>query len=179
MLEHKRAMKPKKIAFVAPGLFWFLPFGPLRDAAEILLASLPGAAMLALFILIVGGLTINFNSNGFAASYIPVVCLLPLVVGIVTPLVLERIRGEHRISLRRAMICSCASGLSGSFFASAILILLGIFNPSFKPFGPSVGGALPLLFLFALIVGISTALAAAGGAVLVIFIQKVSKEKGG
>jgi len=178
MLENKRALKRKKIAFIAPGLFWFLPFGPLRDAAEIALASLPGAAMLILFILVVGALTINFNTNGFAASYIPVVCLLPLVVGIVTPLVLERIRGEHRISLRRAILCSCSSGLFGSFFASAALILLGVLNPTFKPFGPSVSGLLPLVFLFVLIVGISTALSAAGGAILVIFIQKVSKGKG-
>ncbi len=169
----KQDAKPKKRYDF--GLLWFLHRGALRSALEIALSALPGAAIISVFLLAVGGLTINFNTNGFAASYIPVVCLLPVVLGIISPLILERIKGEEHVSLKSGILSAALSGFAGSAGGVLILLIFGMLNSSARPFGPSVVGLPYQLALEFFVVLLSTALSAAGGAILVVFIQKSSK----
>lgn len=153
-------------------VFSFVPYGIMRDAVELLASALPGAIILFLFMVGVGIPTILTNSNWFAAPYIPVTCLLPLVVGMVSPLVLEWARATSLVSLRRGIACSLLSGLIGSILSVIVLFATSAISGLFNMFGPSASGLLPQLVLSVAIIALSTALSTVGGAVLVLFIQR-------
>jgi hypothetical protein len=153
-------------------VFTFLPPGMPRDIAEIIASSIPGAAILVFFMLAVGAPTVITNSNWFAAPYIPVTCLLPIVIGMIAPLALEWVRAVHGVSLRRGVVCSFLSGLVGSVIGVAAIFALSAVTGSYNPFGPSVTGMAPQAGVSILIIVLSSSLSAVGGAVLMLFIKK-------
>ncbi len=174
--------KPPKLTIpVSRSMLKFLPAGIVRDGCEIVLSGIPGAVILAIFIIGTSVLNIYTNLSGpnswFAATYVPVVCLLPLVVGIVAPLVLERIRGIEMLTLRRSVVASCLSGLLGSLLGSLGLLISGFAVANSKPFGSALTG-LPLMVVLVLVlVFISTLLSAIGGAILVLFLSRAMAPK--
>ena len=153
-------------------VFSFVPFGIARDLVEVVAASVPGAAILFFFMFAVGVPTILTNSNWFAAPYIPVTCLLPLVVGMVSPLALEWLRASAPVSLKKGVLCSLLSGLAGSTLSVASIFIASMLAGSNNPFGPSIKG-LPMQFVVSVaIIGLAAALSTVGGAVLMLFIKK-------
>ncbi|GEM_PF-2844912 len=157
-------------------VFSFVPFGIGRDAVEVAAAAVPGAAILFFFMFAVGVPTILTNSNWFAAPYIPVTCLLPLVIGMISPLALEWLKASAAISLKKGVLCSFISGLFGSTLSVAAIFAASMLAGTNNPYGPSIKG-LPILFMVSVaIIGLATALAAAGGAILMLFIKKTPVE---
>lgn len=173
------AAKPNEPAKGPKSVLSFIPAGMPRDLSEIFVSGIPGAFVLALFILGTAVLNIIFGSNSplFAATYLPVVCLLPLVVGIVAPLVLERVRGVDVLSLRRSIAASFLSGMLGSLLGAFLLIISGVAVPSAKPFGSALTGLPTELVLVLVLVFISTVLSAIGGAILVMFLSRAMAPK--
>lgn len=171
---------PKPNTPVSKSWLRFLPAGLMRDAGEILLAAIPGIILLTLLILAVGLLNI-FQSGGtnptdwFAPVYIPVVCLLPLVVGIISSLLLERVRGVDTLSLKRSALTAAFSGLVGSVLGLLLLVISGLISPSLKPFGRSLSDPLIEIAILFLVALISTVLSAIGSIVLVIFLSRAEK----
>lgn len=166
-----------KQALRAP-VFSILPFGIVRDSVEILASSVPGAAILFIFMVAVGIPTVYTNSNWFAAPYIPVTCLLPIVVGMISPLALEWVRAAAAVSLRRGVACSLLSGLFGSMLSVTVIFTVSVVNGTYNPFGPAVGGLVSQAVVSVMIICLATALSAVGGAVLMLFIKKAPAEGG-
>lgn len=160
----------------------FLPAGPLRSGGEVLLSSFPGTLVLAVLLVFSGALNIFENlsraTNLYAPVFLPVVCLLPFVVGVMGPLVLERVRGVDALSLKRSILTSALSGASGSAIGVFALLALGVAGPGFKPFGAALSSS-PLYFLFfgLFSIFISTLLCAIGGATLVAFLSRLDKNE--
>lgn len=150
-----------------------LPPGPVRDVAEVVVSALPGAAVTGLFILIVGLLNILIVNDTYAAVYLPIGCFLPLVVGVISVLVLDRVRGNARISLARSVATGFLGALMGSVGAVALLTLSGAMN--FKPFGPSMS-TLPGLFAGAVtLIVLSTGLATLSAILTAVFLTRAEK----
>ena len=165
------------------GLFKFVKHPLLRKALEIIFSSIPGAAVLFVFLLGTGVLNIYSNlsqtNDVFAASYIPIICLLPVVVGIVGPLILEKVRGETRLSMRGSVLVSFFSAVLGSGIGSLVLVATGIASPEFKPFGAAIldnFGQLPGLgAAFVVLVAACTLLSVVGGALIVVVLGRAEK----
>ncbi|MFH0927825.1 MAG: hypothetical protein V1822_04570 [Candidatus Micrarchaeota archaeon] len=161
------------------GIFKFIANSTLRKMVEVVFSSLPGTVIFFVFIIGTGLLNIFSSQAGpnniFAATYLPVVCILPIIIGVIGPLVLERVRSSSSLSLRGSVLVSFISAFIGSFLGSLVLLISGIVSDSFKPFGgifePVLGT--PGLFVgFLLIVGISTILSTVGGAVIVVLLNR-------
>ncbi|PIT84053.1 hypothetical protein COU37_05345 [Candidatus Micrarchaeota archaeon CG10_big_fil_rev_8_21_14_0_10_45_29] len=165
------------------GLFKFVKHPMLRKALEVLFSSIPGAVVLFVFLLGTGVLNIYSNlsetNDVFAASYIPIICLLPVVVGIVGPLILEKVRDETRLSMRGSILVSFLSALLGSGISSLVLVITGIASPEFKPFGGAILdnlGQLPGLgAAFLVLVVACTILSIIGGAIIVVVLGRAEK----
>ena len=161
------------------GIFKFIPHPLLKRAVEILFSSIPGAAIFFVFIIATGMLNIFSSSAGpnniFAATYLPVVCILPIVVGVIGPLILEKVRSAQSLSLHGSVLVSFISAFTGSFFGALALLITGLVGSNFKPFGgifePVLGP--PGMFVgFLLIVIISTVLSTIGGAIIVVLLNR-------
>ncbi|MFA5107983.1 MAG: hypothetical protein WC492_00405 [Candidatus Micrarchaeia archaeon] len=168
-------------AATTEGVFKFISNSTLRKSVEVLVSAIPGAVVLFLFILGTGILNIYTNlaaaNEIFAATYLPVICLLPLVIGVIGPLILEKVRNATELSLRASVLTAFLSGFFGSFFGGLTLIIAGF--AEFKPFGGILSDVLPgagrMLFASFLLVIISTVLSTLGGALIVILLKKAEK----
>lgn len=161
------------------GLFRFIKDARIKKVVEVLFSSIPGGVIFLVFIIGTGILNILSSSAGpnnvFAATYLPVVCILPIVVGVIGPLVLEKVRNSQTLSIRGSVLVSFISALTGSFVGSFLLVISGLVGDGFRPFGgvlePFLGT--PGLFVaLILIVGVSTFLSTLGGALIAILLNR-------
>ncbi|MCX8163006.1 MAG: hypothetical protein N3D10_00425 [Candidatus Micrarchaeota archaeon] len=127
----------------------------LRTLLEVLVSAIPGTIILSFFIFLIGLLNIFFNlseANDITIFfYFPVVCILPLIIGILAPLILEKVQGTETINLKLSFLVSFISSFVGSTVSSFILMVIGFGFGSFKPFGFAPENFLPSPF--GLIVG--------------------------
>ena len=162
------------------GLFKFIQNSRLKKVVEVLFSSIPGAVVFFVFIIGTGILNIFSSSAGpnniFAATYLPVVCILPIVIGVIGPLILEKVRESSSLSLRASVLVSFISALFGSFLGALVLMITGLVGEGFKPFGgvfdSVLGGAPGLVAAFLIIVAISTVLSTIGGAIIVFLLNR-------
>lgn len=161
------------------GLFKFIPNPILKKAVEVLFSSIPGGAIFFVFIIATGILNIFSSSAGpnniFAATYLPVVCILPIVIGVIGPLILEKVRDRHTLSLRGSVAVSFVSAFFGSFLGALTLLITGLVGEGFRPFGgvfEPILGTPGLIVAFLLIVAISTVLSTIGGAIIVVLLNR-------
>ncbi len=161
------------------GLFGFIQNLILRKIIEVLFSSIPGAIIFFVFIIATGILNILSTSgtenNIFALTYIPVVCVLPIVIGVIGPLILEKVRSNPTLSLRASVLVSFISAFVGSFFGAFALAITGVVSEGFSPFGgllEPVLGAPGLLLAMVLIVFISTILSTIGGALITVLLNR-------
>lgn len=167
----------RQAAGIGKPMLGFLPAGIIRKGGEILLSASFGSVLQFFFVLVVAG--VNASMGGadgtLALAYIPVVCLLPLVVGTISTLVYERVKGVHVASIRGSAITAALAAMSGSFLGSLVVVILSIVMPSLKPFGPAITGPVMIAGLCALIVIISTVLAIFGAVVSAAVLNKLEK----
>ncbi len=152
----------------------FLPAGLPRQGGEVLLASIPGALLQFFFVLVVAGLNIGLGGDGtLALVYLPVVCLLPLVVGTLSTLVYERIKGVRSAALRGSVLTAALSGLAGSLLGALIIIITGFAR--FKPLGSALADPVMSVGVALLMVAVSTFLAILGSAIAVGVLNKMER----
>ena len=85
----------------------FIPAGAPRSIVEYLLAVIPGAVLLFAFFVAAAALVYFMTGNQLVTfSYLPVVCIMPILAGLVSTLVLEKLRrkpltGRSQVLLNR------------------------------------------------------------------------------
>ncbi len=168
----KSASEPKPVLS-------FLPAGLVRTLAEVLVTSIPGAILQFFFIIAAAGLNIwsssGTSSDGmYALVYLPVVCLLPLVVGTVSTLVYERVRGMHGLHLKGSVLSSAMAGMLGSIFGALVIIIAGL-AMNVHPLGSAVKDPIILVGISILIIVISTVLSGLGALIVSGVLNKMEK----
>jgi len=165
------------------GIFNKIKNKTLRTSLEVISSSLVGGIILSVFLLLIGVLNITFNLSGandlFALLYIPVVCILPLIIGVLSPLVLEKIRGEENINKKLGLVSAFLAGLIGSASAAIILMLIGFgFSNQVYPFGFLIS-SLPfgsgLIAASLVIILSSSMLALIGAGLFIVIMSKLEK----
>ena len=146
----------------------FVPAGIGRSIVEYIVASIPGAFLLLIFFLAAEGALILVKDDVLAVIFLPVVCIMPLLCGAVSTLVLEKLR-KKALTLQRGAIAGMVAGFFGSLF-SAIILGAASFLTKQPPFGSALSGLLVYAALLA-IVAIDTVLSALGGALVVKFVK--------
>ena len=151
----------------------FVPAGIGRSIVEYIVASIPGLLLLLIFFAAAEGAMILIKDDVLAVVFLPVVCIMPLLSGAVSTLVLEKLRNKQ-LTIQRGATVGAAAGLFGSFFSAIILAIVQLaMNQS--PFGGIVSGLLVYVALLA-IIGIDTVLGALGGALVVKFIKPAMEQ---
>lgn len=146
--------------------------------SEVFLSSIPGALLQFIFIVSAAGLNIMTNQGStsdstYALVYLPVVCLLPLVVGAISTLMHERVQGVHVANIKSSMLTAMMAAFIGTFVGAIVIIIAGVLKA--KPLG---GGMTDMLFIVSLplvMIVMSTILAGIGSAVVVGVLNKMEK----
>ncbi|MFN3910299.1 MAG: hypothetical protein ACK4J0_03665 [Candidatus Anstonellaceae archaeon] len=149
----------------------------LRAILEVLVSSIPGTLLLTFFILLIGVLNIYFNlseANDVSIFfYFPVICILPVIIGILAPLVLEKVQAAKFFDMKLSVAVAFLSSLLGSLIPSIILLILGFGFENFKPFGVAIQNFLPTpigLIVASFILVFSSVFLAVLGSILYVFI---------
>ncbi len=169
-----------KTAGAAKPLLMFLPAGPARSVGEIVVSAIPGGILQFIFIVLAAGLNIwGAQSNGnelYAAVYLPVVCLLPLVVGAISALVLERVRGLSMLQVKGGMIAAAVAGLVGSLLGAIVIIATGMLKiAGGKPLGASFTDVTYLVALPIVMAFVAMVMAAIGAALATVIVSRLEK----
>lgn len=135
-----------------------------RSIAEYLASIIPGAALLFVFFLAAEGSTLFFGENSLmAATFLPVVCIMPILSGVVSALALERLRAKP-LTLQRGALIGFAAGFTGALLSALMLGLVKVALQT-PPFGAFLqSGWLSLAAIIAIVL-LDSVLAALGGAV--------------
>jgi len=104
-----------------------------------------------------------------AVVFLPVVCIMPILSGAVSTLVLEKLR-KKPLTLKRGAMVGAAAGLAGAFVAAFALVIVSLLTKQ-SPFGGFIKDLLVYVALLA-ILAIDTVLGALGGAAVVKFIKQ-------
>lgn len=153
----------------------FVPKGPARSAAEYFAALLPGTVLLFAFYLAaeVAVVLIGGNNESMASmistSFIPVICIMPIISGVVSTLVLEKLR-KKPLTMKRGAMVGAASGIVGALASVFMLAVVALFAHMYA-FGSALTGILFYVVLLVLI-PIEGILGALGGAAVVKFIKE-------
>ncbi len=167
-----------KTAGASKPLLTFLPAGPVRTIGEIVLSAIPGGALQFIFIVLAAGLNIwGAQSSGnemYAAVYLPLVCLLPLVVGAISALMLERVRGTTTLQVRGGVIAAALAGLVGAMLGALVIIATGMLKVG-KPLGASFNDITYLVALPLVMVFVTMVMAAIGAALTTVIVSRLEK----
>lgn len=147
----------------------FVPAGMVRSAAEYIAAVIPGSILLFAFFIAAEVAMVVVKDDIIVAVFLPVVCIMPLLAGAISTLVLEKVR-KKPLTLQRGALVGAAAGLSGALVSSVALVVVGLLTKQ-SPFGGMIKDLLVYVALLA-IVAIDTVLGAAGGAILVKVIKQ-------
>ncbi len=166
-------------------LLSFLSPGPVRMIGEFVVAAIPGAILQ--FIFIVAAVALNIwmsdparaaadTANLYAAVYLPVACLLPLVVGAISTLMLERIRGASTLNLKGGMLAAALAGLTGALAGAVVIISIGLLMPKLgKPFGTGYNDTMYIIALPILMAVICMVTAVIGAALTTAIVARLEK----
>jgi len=147
----------------------FVPVGMPRSIAEYIAAVIPGAILLFVFFIAAESAMVLIKEDILAVVFIPVVCIMPILSGAVSTLVLEKLR-KKPLTLQRGAMVGAAAGLAGALISVLALAILGMLLKQ-SPFGGFIKDLLVYVALLA-ILAIDTVLGALGGAAVVKFIKQ-------
>lgn len=148
----------------------FIPAGLMRSIAEYLAATIPGAILLFAFFLAAEGAMIFIGGDLLTIAFLPVICIMPILSGVVSTLILEKLR-KKPLTLQRGAMVGAAAGFAGALVSVLMLVLVDVFVHK-PPFGSLVTGWLTYVVLLMVLV-MDTVLGALGGALVVKFIKDV------
>lgn len=148
----------------------FVPAGMARSFAEYIIALIPGAVLLFAFFLAAEAAMIFIGGDLLSIAFLPVICIMPILAGVVSTLVLEKLR-KKPLTLQRGAMVGAAAGFGGALISALMMVLVQVFAHK-APFGTLVAGLLVYVVL-ALVLVIDTILGALGGALVVKFIKDV------
>jgi hypothetical protein len=163
--EQHKAPDARHHAPEAP-LLSFLP-GRIKPIAEHLVAGIVGALLLFFFFM-ASELAVIFMKDTplMSITFVPVICLLPLLAGALAAIVFERLR-KAQPSMRQGALAGALAGFFGSAVSSIILLALSFFN--MNPLGGALASTLMVAGVLFVSVGLDTILGALGGALVVKF----------
>ena len=99
-------------------------------------------------------------------TFVPVICLLPVLAGALAVIVFEKLR-KAPLGIKRGAAVGALAGFFGSFLSSIILLLLSVLGQ--QPLGASLASTLYVFLVLAISIVLDTLLAALGGALVVKF----------
>ena len=145
----------------------FLPAGKIRNIAEHIIAAIVGALLLFLFFM-ASELAVLFMPDTplMPITFIPVICLLPVLAGALATIVFEKLR-KAPMGIKRGALVGALAGFFGSFVSSMLLLTLAILNKN--PLGEALSSTLMVVLVLFVTIGLDTLLAAIGGALVVKF----------
>lgn len=147
----------------------FVPSGMARSVAEYLVAALPGAILLfAFFVAAEAAVFVGPNLN---IAFLPVTCIVPLLSGVVSTLVLEKLR-KKPLTFQRGALIGAAAGFVGAFTSALLLLIISFALPAKPPMGPGITGLVLYVALLA-IVAIDTVISAVGGVIVIKFLKDI------
>lgn len=159
----------------------FVPAGTGRSVAEYIAAMIPGAVLLFAFFLAAEAAMValgcanpnNCPTGGsiLPVAFVPVICIMPILAGVVSTLILEKLR-KKPLTMQRGATVGAAAGLAGALVSAVLIMIVHLFTSYKQP----LGIALPGLFLavaMLVVVVIDAVLGALGGALVVKFIKDV------
>lgn len=158
----------------------FIPAGVPRKIAEVLVAAVPGALLQFVFIVSAAGLNIwstgsNPNEGTYALVYLPVVCLLPAVVGAISTLMYERVQGAQSAHVKGSMLTAAWAALIGTLLGAVVIIISSMAVKGAKPMGAWMTDPVMIIGLSLAMVVVSTVLAAVGAAIVSGVLNKMEK----
>jgi len=145
----------------------FLPAGKIRSIAEYLVAAFVGAMLLFLFFM-ASEAAVQFMKDipMMPITFIPVICLLPLLAGALAVIVFEKLR-KAPVGIKRGALVGALAGFFGTFISSVPIIIIAIMN--MNPLGEMLASAPLVVLVLFITIGLDTLLAAIGGALVVKF----------
>lgn len=151
-------------------LLSFVPKGIARSIAEYIAALLPGSILLFAFF-VAAEVAVLFLPGGdlLAASFLPVICIMPLLSGVVSTLVLEKLRNKQ-LTIQRGAMVGAAAGFIGAAVSVVMLAAAALLFQKYA-FGSAFGGILFYVILL-VVLALETILGAVGGAAVVKFIKE-------
>ncbi|MFA6328351.1 MAG: hypothetical protein WCY41_02820 [Candidatus Micrarchaeia archaeon] len=99
-------------------------------------------------------------------TFVPVICLLPLLAGALAAIVFEKLR-KAPMGIKRGALVGALAGFFGAFTSSIVLLILALLNKN--PLGDAVSSTLMVAVVLFVTIGLDTLLAALGGALVVKF----------
>lgn len=145
----------------------FLPAGRVRGFAEYLVAAMLGALLLFLFFMASEAAVLFMKDTPLMPiTFIPVICLLPVLAGALSVIVFEKLR-KSQPGMKRGAAVGALAGFFGSFLSSLILLLLSVLGQ--QPLGSAFAPTIYVFLVLAASIGLDTMLAALGGALAVKF----------
>ncbi|VVB98964.1 Uncharacterised protein [uncultured archaeon] len=145
----------------------FIPKGMPRSIAEYLVASIPGALLLFAFF-VASEAVVAFVDPNLAITFIPVICVVPILAGAVSTLILEKVRSKP-LTFKRGALIGALAGLDGALISAILLAILSLALHK-EPFGTMLTGALVYLVLLVVVV-LDAVLGALGGVIVVKFTR--------
>jgi len=147
----------------------FLPAGKVRSAAEHLVAAVVGALLLFVFFMASEiAVQVMQDTPLMPVTFIPVICLLPILAGALAVIVFEKLR-KTTMGIRRGALVGALAGLFGSMVSSLPLLILTLIKPDRPAFGDMLASPLLVALVLIVTIGLDTLLAAIGGALVVKF----------
>jgi hypothetical protein len=167
---HTAQAKPEQQQEDEESFFSFVPAGIFRSIVEYIAALLPGAILLFAFFVAAEALVLFLPGGDLiSASFLPVICIMPVLAGVVSTLALEKIRSKA-LSMQRGAMVGAAAGLIGGVISVLMMAVIAIFFKKL-PFGEGISGILFYVILL-VVVFLEAVLAALGGALVVQFIKE-------
>jgi hypothetical protein len=155
--------------------FSFVPQGYPRSIVEYIAATIPGAVLLFAFF-VASESTVLFLSTGgkpndaMLVTFLPVICLIPVLSGAVSALVLEKVRSKQ-LSVKRGALVGAAAGLGGTLLSSLMILALSLLGK--QPFGSVITSTPLVAVALVAIICMDAVLAALGGALVVKFLKDI------
>ncbi|MCX6772926.1 MAG: hypothetical protein NTV88_04110 [Candidatus Micrarchaeota archaeon] len=152
----------------------FIPVGMPRSIAEYFAAMIPGAILLfAFFLAAEAAMMFLGGSNGgiLSIAFLPVICIMPILSGVVSTLILEKLR-KKPLTIQRGATIGAFAALCGATLSALMLGLIQLFTHK-AVFGISAISGLILVVVLLIVIVIDAILGALGGALVVKFIKDI------
>jgi hypothetical protein len=134
--------------------------------SEHLLAALVGALLLFLFFMASEIAVLFMASDLMPVTFVPVICLLPVLAGALAAIVFEKLR-KAPMGIKRGAAVGALAGFCGSLLSMLVLSLLALLGK--QPLGAAFSSPIMVIAVLLISVALDTVLAALGGALVVKF----------
>lgn len=173
--EKKPAQKEQKEKKQPNDLLAFLKGDSAKHMLLVAGCSLPGAAIIAIFLLFASVPNMFLSGTELLSLiFLPTVCLFPLIGGAASSFALFRFSKEPPEKPDSAMVGALA-GLFGSLFAAFLMVVAFFLGK--LPFGGLVKGALLNIASALIVVLVCVVLSLAGSVALGVFLSQRQKQK--